>query len=117
LQVSGKNQDGRTFAEKTSTLIVNAHGGLILLKEAVAIGQILTIKSVKTDEELSCTVVDINPGANQVPEVGVEFLQANPRFWHVSFPPADWTPRSPEARHFENKPSIPVTAKPTTIKK
>jgi len=28
----------------------------------------------------------------------VEFLLPNPTFWHVAFPPKDWTPRHPDAK-------------------
>jgi len=31
-------------------------------------------------------------------KVGVEFLLPNPTFWHVAFPPRDWTPRHPDAK-------------------
>ncbi|HWO33338.1 MAG TPA: hypothetical protein VNO32_31455 [Candidatus Acidoferrum sp.] len=117
LQVSGKNENGPVFDEYTSTLIVNAHGGLVLLKQAVSKGHILTLKNLKSGDEAACTVIDINSGANEVQEVGFEFVQANPLFWHVSFPPADWTPRSPEAKHFESKPGIPLATKPAAIKK
>jgi hypothetical protein len=30
--------------------------------------------------------------------VGVEFMLPNPIFWHVAFPPKDWTPRHPDAK-------------------
>ena len=29
-------------------------------------------------------------------EVGVEFLKPAPKFWRISFPPDDWTPKDPE---------------------
>jgi len=117
VQVSGKNENGAAFEEHTSTLIVNAHGGLMLLKQTVSKGHILTLRNLKSGDEAACTVVDINSEAKEALEVGFEFVQANPVFWHVSFPPADWTPRSAEAKHFAGKPSIPITTKPVAIKK
>jgi len=30
--------------------------------------------------------------------VGVDFMLPNPMFWHVAFPPRDWTPRHPDAK-------------------
>lgn len=104
LRVSGKRANGAAFVEHVSTLIVNAHGALIPLREAVRDGQPLNLRNMTTGEEVHCTVVDLNPGANGVPEVGVEFMEPNPRFWRVSFPPADWSTRSPEAKRFSSSP-------------
>jgi hypothetical protein len=64
------------------------------------------MKNMKTEETLLCKVVDVNPGANGIQEVGVEFLQPNPKFWRVSFPPADWSPRNPEAKRVTSAPSL-----------
>jgi len=114
LRVSGKRMNGSPFVEHTNTLIVNAHGALILLKEAVHIGQPLTLRNAATGEEEQCTVVDMNDGPNGIPEVGVEFADSNPRFWRVSFPPADWSARSPEAKRYSSSPS--PNAKPNPAK-
>jgi hypothetical protein len=96
--ISGPRSNKPPFSERTTTLIVNAHGALIQLREPVLVGQTLRMKSLATGEELTCTVVDIIPGNTPIPEIGVEFSQAYPHFWRVSFPPADWSPRTPEAR-------------------
>jgi hypothetical protein len=105
LRVSGKRANGTAFAEHTNTLIGNAHGALAVLREPVREGQTLAVKNVTTGEELACTVVDVNPGANGVPEIGLEFAKPNPRFWRVSFLPADWSTRSPEAKRFASGPN------------
>jgi hypothetical protein len=118
LRVSGKRANGVAFVEHVNTLIVNAHGALIPLKETVREGQPLNLRNMTTGEEVHCTVVDLNPGANGVPEVGVEFVEPNPRFWRVSFPPADWSTRSPEAKRFSSSPSpVQVPAKIPPAKK
>jgi len=33
-----------------------------------------------------------------VPEVGVEIVKPARNFWHIAFPPADWSPRGPESK-------------------
>jgi hypothetical protein len=113
--VSGERASGSQFHERTTTLVVNAHGGLILLREPVLLGQELSITHVGTGEELVCTVKDINPGQEDIPEIGIGFAQPNARFWRVSFPPEDWSPRSPEAKGF-TKQSAPVTKRPEVKK-
>jgi hypothetical protein len=85
-------------SEETHTLIVNAHGALIHLALTVEIGQLLGIKNVQTMEELVCRVVNLGPDQAGKREVGIEFELPSPRFWRIAFPPADWTPRSPDAK-------------------
>ena len=96
--ISGNRDDGSPFVERTKTLVVNAHGALIQLRERVFVNQILRIKNVATTEEVSCTVVDISHSSTEVPEIGVGFSKPAPSFWRVAFPPEDWTPRNPEAK-------------------
>jgi len=99
--ISGIRSNSAPFSERTSTLIVNAPAALIQLRERVLVGQELRIRNSATNEEINCTVIDINPGNSAVPEIGVEFSLPCPHFWRVSFPPPDWTPRSPEAKRLE----------------
>jgi hypothetical protein len=89
----------------TVTQIVNAHGTLIQLREPVLIGQNIRMNNVSTNEEIECTVVDITKG-NTIPEVGLAFVDPSPHFWRVSFPPADWSPRSPEAKRYSSDPDF-----------
>lgn len=114
--VSGKHANGSPFSEHTTTQVVNAHGALILLHEPVVVGQLLNIKHVATGEELVCTVMDLTPGQLEIPEIGIEFVHPNARFWRVSFPPEDWTPRSPYAKRFAYR-GTPLAAKPPEVKK
>jgi hypothetical protein len=114
IQITGIRANGSPFSERTSTLVVNAHGALIQLRESVLVGQQLRIKNLSTNEEMDCEVMDINDGDSPGREVGVAFSEPCPRFWRVSFPPADWTPRSPEAKHYTSE-SLP--AKPALVKR
>lgn len=100
LLVTGKLPNSAPISEHASTAIVNAHGALILLREPVTIGQVLVLQNLTTTEEINCTVVDVDvsSGAAGEQEVGVEFAEECPRFWRVSFPPADWSPRNAEAK-------------------
>jgi hypothetical protein len=90
----GKSQS----SEETRTLIVSAHGALLVLKLPVQPGELLTIKHKKTQEELVCRVVNYGPDQSGKREVGVEFEHPAPRFWRIAFPPSDWSPRSPDAK-------------------
>ena len=118
LRVSGKRLNGTAFVEHTKTLTVSAHGALLQLQEPVLHGQSLNLRNVVTGEEAACKVVDLNPGASGLAEIGLEFAQPNPRFWRVLFPPLDWSGRSPEAKRFASSPSAaPPAAKDPAGKK
>ena len=114
VHISGMRSNGSLFSERASTLVVNAHGALIRLREPVSVGQKLRIKNLSTNEEACCEVMDVNPGNAASREVGVEFSEPCAHFWRVSFPPPDWTPRNPEARHYTSE---TTPAKPTPAKK
>jgi len=90
--------------EESRTLIVSAHGALILLGLTVEAGQLLTMRHTKTQEELICRVIHLGPDQSGKREVGVEFEKPAPRFWRIAFPPLDWSPRSVDAK--------PATAHP-----
>ena len=98
--VSGQAPDKKPISEETRTVVVNAHGALILLRMKVSIGQLLTLKHAKTGEEQACRVVNIAPRQSDKSEVGIEFMKPAPFFWHIAFPPPDWTSRAPEAKGY-----------------
>lgn len=117
VRITGTDASGVTFTEDTTTAVVNAHGGLVLLKTAVRQGQRLKIKNLNTDEEAQCIAIEANAGSVAAREIGVEFVAAAPRFWRVSFPPADWSSRSPEAKRFEKTGPVQEPAPPLITKK
>jgi PilZ domain-containing protein len=84
--------------EETHTLAVSAHGALIAVSAPLYRGQRLTLSNVQTKGALECVVVHIDRFPGEEMKVGVEFLLPNPTFWHVAFPPKDWTPRHPDAK-------------------
>jgi hypothetical protein len=114
IRVSGKDPAGTVFAENTSTIVVNSHGALILLKERVSIGQVLTMQHLASQEEIDCIVKGISPEPVGVPEIAIEFQKPRPRYWHISFPPSDWNSRSPEAKRFVKPRNDLAPADPTT---
>jgi PilZ domain len=96
VRVSGQNALGPPFEEEVQTLAVSAHGALIPISTQVSKGQRLTLMNVQTKAALECVVAHIRKG--DPVQVGVEFMLPNPTFWHVAFPPKDWTPQHPDAK-------------------
>jgi hypothetical protein len=77
--------------EETHTLALNAHGALILLSASVGKGQRLELLNIATGDRAECIVAYLGQRQGDRIEVGVEFILPNPQFWHVAFPPKDWT--------------------------
>jgi hypothetical protein len=61
-------------------------------------GRRLTLTNLQTKATLECVVAHIDKFPGEQIQVGVEFMLPNPTFWHVAFPPKDWTPRHPDAK-------------------
>jgi PilZ domain len=86
------------FDEETHTLAISAHGALIALSAPVYRGQRLNLSNVQTKAALECVVAHVDRFPGEEIRVGLEFLLPNATFWHVAFPPKDWTPRHPDAK-------------------
>ena len=94
-----KEPDGKLASEKTKTLVLNAHGALLLLRKPVKVKDLLTIKNPVTGDELECRVVSVSAAEpSGEAKVGVDFIKQAPRFWRIAFPPSDWSIHSPEAK-------------------
>ncbi len=98
VRVSGQNALGSPFEEETHTRAISAHGALILVSTEVYRGQRLTLSNVQAKAALEYVVAHIDSHQSDHPQVGVELLLPNRMFWHVAFPPKDWTPRHPDAK-------------------
>jgi len=98
VRVSGQTSAGLPFDEETYTRAISAHGALILVSTQVHRGQRLSLSNLQTRAALECVVAHIDRHQRDHPQVGVEFTLPNPVFWHVAFPPKDWTPRHPDAK-------------------
>jgi PilZ domain len=78
------------IAEDTTTLVVNAHGALILLAMKVKAGTRIFVRNVASAQDKECRVVRVQGKLEGKSEVGVEFLRADAKFWGLEFPPEDW---------------------------
>ena len=85
--VYGRLRDKSTLREKTRTLSVSAHGGMVALTAAVQSGQTILLVNEATREEQECQLVYVGSRKRGKTEVGVAFTRRAPNFWQVSFPP------------------------------
>ena len=75
--------------EKTRTLSVSRHGGLMTLSANVACGQSLMVTNAYSRVSMECRVVYVVPSKQERPDsrqVGFEFLEPETNFWNISFP-------------------------------
>jgi len=95
VQAKGRDHHGRKFREACVTMVVNSHGGLLMLKHEVDNGEMLVIVNPETQEEQECRVVYLGDPGDKGQRVGIEFLTPAPHFWGVVFsdttPPGDST--------------------------
>jgi hypothetical protein len=98
VRVSGQVGAGLPFEEETYTLAISAHGALIVVAAPVYRGLRFTLSNVQTKAALECVVVHVDRLPGEQIHVGVDFVLPNPTFWHVAFPPIDWTLRHPDAK-------------------
>jgi hypothetical protein len=96
--IEGKAVNRSPFTEETLTVVVNAHGALVEMTAQVDQGQTVAMRNVRTNETIECVVKLVTPAAGKKFSTALEFTKPNPAFWHVSFPPEDWTSRSPDAK-------------------
>lgn len=89
--VRGNGPDNQAVEEKTQTLVVNAHGGLVMLAANVRDGQTFMLTNATTQDNQECRVVFLGPRHAGRMQVGVEFTRPAPNFWHIAFPPEDWS--------------------------
>jgi len=85
VEARGRAHDGRKFREVCQTVVVNSHGGLLLLEHEIDQGEMLVLSNPDTEEELECRVVFLGEAGDKGQRVGVEFLSPAPRFWGLEF--------------------------------
>ena len=104
-------QAAKPFLEETRTMIVFPSGAVLRLTESVSEGQILILKNPRVKQEVACRVVSSKTNASAKGYVEVEFFQAAPGFWGITFPaasssaPAEPISAPPEPRQTRVEPS------------
>jgi hypothetical protein len=78
-----RDDNKNSISEKTETMTVNDHGGLILLAAAVRTQQIIHLENLNTGEELLCRVASLGQTLMGKTQVAVEFITPKPGFWNT----------------------------------
>lgn len=87
VQAKGRAHDGRKFSETCDTVVVNSHGGLLVMKHEVIDGDMLVLIHPESLEEQECRIVYLGEPCEKGQRVGVEFLTPAPHFWGLECGP------------------------------
>jgi hypothetical protein len=85
VRAQGRAHNGKKFKEACETVVVNAHGGLLMLKHEIDNGEMLVLTNPETLEDQECRVVYQGEPCEKGQRIGVEFLTPAPRFWGLEF--------------------------------
>ena len=100
VRVEWRLENNTAFNEETETFVVNAHGALVRLDAVPPLGHKIILQNASTNETEEAIVVFASktPAKDGKFNVGIEFIKPNASFWHVSFPPEDWSTNHPDAK-------------------
>jgi hypothetical protein len=82
--VSGWSHDESSFHEETTTVLVNASGGLLSLNSKVALGDTIFITNKTTKQEQECRVAYVARDVHGKLQVGAAFKRPVPHFWGIN---------------------------------
>ena len=83
----GHDEEGRTFTERTHTVMLSLHGAGILSAQRFVPEQELILRVQETNREAVVRVVGEIATERELHTYGVAFLDENLDFWQVEFPP------------------------------
>jgi hypothetical protein len=84
VMVHGTCRDRTSFQEETSTLVVNATGGLVSLASGVDIGDTVLVVNKTTKRSQECRVVYRGQDQQGRPQAAIAFGGPMPNFWRVT---------------------------------
>jgi hypothetical protein len=79
---------GKPEALHAMTITVSETGGMIVMKDPLAMGAKLTVENPRTKKTVEAHVVRPPQTTAEGSQVPVEFTSPSPNFWGVFFPPA-----------------------------
>jgi hypothetical protein len=79
----GWSHEEISFHENTTTLLVNASGGLITLRANVRVGDTMFVVNQSTQAEQECRVAYVGPEFEGKLRVGFAFKRQAPSFWKL----------------------------------
>ncbi|HEX2710940.1 MAG TPA: hypothetical protein VHM88_01775 [Candidatus Acidoferrales bacterium] len=92
--IRGESAREQSFQEETFTIVVSAHGALVVLAAKVVLGQRLLLTNPKTGDEREGRVASLGSPYGGLTQVGIAFTRPAPEFWPLSPTPDAWKAES-----------------------
>jgi hypothetical protein len=86
VRLQGKNP----VIESTHTMVINAHGCLLILAMRLHLDCFIVVENAASKKELLGRVVHIGDSFMGKTQVAVEFIRPDPEFWGITATPKDW---------------------------
>jgi hypothetical protein len=80
----------RVLRISASTVAVNIHGAMVLCETTLEAGTRLVIRNDRTQESSGARVTRTPRQSSEGFLIPLEFDEALPMFWQISFPPENW---------------------------
>jgi hypothetical protein len=110
--LTGMNEAGNAFEEKTRTVVINRTGCKLMSEQPLAAGTRITLSIANSNRSVLVSVAWIGDKKGKQSEVGVDFDKPAANFWGVTFPedPKEKDPRE------ASSPNLTVTPAPAPAK-
>jgi hypothetical protein len=83
----GSDMEGKTFSERTKTVVLSRHGAGVVSQHRVAPEQEIIIRRLDTNKQTAVRVVGLVGSQSGSYTYGLAFLDPNINFWGIEFPP------------------------------
>jgi hypothetical protein len=93
----GNDSKGEAFTEKTRTLCINQHGGLLETQREIGMGKQVLIENPALGQTAPAKVIRLETGQGGSGfRVSFELIEPQ-NIWGIDFPPSDWKIKQPQA--------------------
>lgn len=83
----GSDMEGKTFSERTKTVVLSRHGAGVVSQHRLAPEQEIIIRRLDTNKQTEVRVVGLVGSQSGSYTYGLAFLDPNINFWGIEFPP------------------------------
>jgi hypothetical protein len=85
----GTDATGKVFSEETNTVVLSRHGAGVVTRYRFSPDELLTLRLTGTAKEAAIRLVGQIGGEPGRYVYGVTFVDPDPDFWPMDFPPPD----------------------------
>lgn len=83
---------GKDVVVNAITVAVNIHGAMVVCPRMLEAGTELVIRNDRTREKATARVTRAPRESAEGFLIPLEFTTPSPKFWQITFPPANWKP-------------------------